>query len=166
MPLVTCPPIIPKKIEACIYILQNRPVHPRIRWGLVVYVPELTEASCLKVPLFPSSTCPGALFTFQLTLNFGRGLYSTQNQAFLLVEKWNSALRAFYTMSQRYTRKNLFNLPQVTNKCWTLWALYWPQGWKKDGYHWIWEANLQPLGSNNKPKMLEVGPKFFWGPDS
>jgi hypothetical protein len=25
---------------------------------------------------------------------------------------------------------------------------------------------LQPLGSNNKPKMLEVGPKFFWGPDS
>jgi len=28
------------------------------------------------------------------------------------------------------------------------------------GYHQIWEANLQPLGPNNKPKMLKVGPKF------
>jgi hypothetical protein len=25
-------------------------------------------------------------------------------------------------------------------------ALYWPQGQKKEGYHQIWEANLQPLG--------------------
>jgi hypothetical protein len=28
------------------------------------------------------------------------------------------------------------------------------------GYNQIWEANLQPLGPNNKPKMLKVGPKF------
>jgi hypothetical protein len=25
----------------------------------------------------------------------------------------------------------------------------------------IWELNFQPLGPNNKPKMLKVGPKFF-----
>jgi hypothetical protein len=31
----------------------------------------------------------------------------------------------------------------------------------RKGYHPIWEANLQPLGPNNKPKMLKVGPKFF-----
>jgi hypothetical protein len=65
-------------------------------------------------------------------------------------------------------------------------ALDWPQVWKK-GYHQIWEANLQPLGpnvsafiniltsiflafisslgSNNKPKMLNVGPQFFSGPN-
>jgi hypothetical protein len=27
-------------------------------------------------------------------------------------------------------------------------ALYWPQGVKKKGYQQIWEANLQPLGTN------------------
>jgi len=53
----------------------------------------------------------------------------------------------------------------------------------KEGFHGIWEANLQPLGPmfqhlyypdvnvlalisnlgpNNKPKMLKVDPKFFW----
>ncbi len=31
----------------------------------------------------------------------------------------------------------------------------------KKAYHPIWEANLQPLGPNNKPKMLKVDPKFF-----
>jgi hypothetical protein len=72
-------------------------------------------------------------------------------------------------------------------------ALYWapPQGWK-NGYHWIWEANLQQqtLGGqcssiyliniltsmflhfisnfggelNNKPKMLKGGPPKFFEP--
>ncbi len=30
-------------------------------------------------------------------------------------------------------------------------ALYWPQGWE-DKYHKMWEANLQPLGSDTEPK--------------
>jgi len=36
----------------------------------------------------------------------------------------------------------LFNLPQATKKCWTLWPCIGP----KARYHQIWEANLQPLG--------------------
>jgi hypothetical protein len=38
-------------------------------------------------------------------------------------------------------------MPQVTNKCWTLWPCIGP-GADKKGYHGIWEANLQPLGTN------------------
>ncbi len=41
--------------------------------------------------------------------------------------------------------KNLFNLPHIINKCWTLWPCIGPKAEKK-GYHPIWEANLQPLG--------------------
>jgi hypothetical protein len=33
---------------------------------------------------------------------------------------------------------------------------------KKKGYHQIWEANLQLLGPICNPKMLKIGPKFFW----
>jgi hypothetical protein len=38
-------------------------------------------------------------------------------------------------------------------------AMYWPQGWKKKGYHQIWEANLQP---QNAQSWAQV----FLGPDS
>jgi hypothetical protein len=39
----------------------------------------------------------------------------------------------YYIRSQGWNRKKeLFNLPKVTNKCCTLWALHWPQRWKKD----------------------------------
>jgi hypothetical protein len=52
-----------------------------------------------------------------------------------------------HTRSQGWNRNIYFlNLPQVTRKCWTLFmALYWPQEWKKKGYHCIREAILQPL---------------------
>ncbi len=44
-------------------------------------------------------------------------------------------------------------------------ALYWQQKLKNGTIELIWEANLQPLVPNNKPKMLKVGPSFF-SPDS
>jgi hypothetical protein len=37
------------------------------------------------------------------------------------------------------------NLPQVTNKCSSLWPCIWQPRLEK-GYHPIWEANLQLLG--------------------
>jgi hypothetical protein len=79
------------------------------------------------------------------------------------------------------TRKNLFNLPQVLINT-ELYGLVLAPSLEK-GYHLIWEANLQPLrpmfqhllypdtnvlafisnlGPKNRPKMLKVGPKFFW----
>jgi hypothetical protein len=50
------------------------------------------------------------------------------NQAFLLEQKVEMSTKGVYTRSQGWNRKNIFNLPQVTNKCWTLWP---PIGWKK-----------------------------------
>jgi hypothetical protein len=35
----------------------------------------------------------------------------------------------------------------------------------KKGYHQIWEVDVQPLGPNNNPKLIKVGPKIF-SPDS
>ncbi len=70
------------------------------------------------------------------------GQCSTQITHSYWCKSWNQLQGLNYTRSQGWNRKNLFNLPQVTNKCRTLW--YWPQGWRK-GYHQIWEANLQPL---------------------
>ncbi len=61
--------------------------------------------------------------------------------------------------SQNWNRKNIFNLPQVANKCWTLWPLYWPPKAKKytKKYH---DINVlvfwSNLGPNNKPKMVNV----------
>jgi hypothetical protein len=51
-------------------------------------------------------------------------------------------------------------------------ALYWPPRLKKK-YHQFWESQfvtlgtnivafISNLGRNNKPKMLKIGPKFFW----
>jgi hypothetical protein len=81
-------------------------------------------------------------------------------QAFLLVHKLKSAPRAFTLVSQGWTRKKSFQSAQsYTNECWTWWPCIGPQGWKRGAsHHGIWETNLQPLGPNNKPKMLKVGP--------
>ncbi len=41
------------------------------------------------------------------------------------------SLKGFTLKTQGWNRKILFNLPQVTYRCWTFMALYWPQGLKK-----------------------------------
>ncbi len=107
---------------------------------------------------------------------WSQGRCSTQIKHSYWCKSWNQP-QGLYARSQGWTRKNLFNLPQVTTKCWTLLT---PS--LEKGYHRIWEANLQPLrpmfqhlvyletnvlafisnlGPNNRPKMLKVGPKFF-----
>jgi hypothetical protein len=53
------------------------------------------------------------------------------NQAFLLAEKWKSATRAFTLGVKATLEKNLFNLPQLTNKCSTLWACMGPKAGKR-----------------------------------
>ncbi len=52
------------------------------------------------------------------------------NQAFLLVQKLKSAPKGFTLRVKVENRKNLFNLPQVTNKCWTLWLYIGPKAKK------------------------------------
>jgi hypothetical protein len=60
--------------------------------------------------------------------------------------------------SQDWIRKNIFNLPQVTNKCWTLWPCIGPKAEKNiKKYHDInVRAFRSNLGPNNKPKMVNV----------
>jgi len=95
-------------------------------------------------------------------------------------KSWNQP-HGLYTTSQDWNSKNLFNLPQVTNKCWTLWPSIGPKAEKgipsNLGNQF---ANLgasvsafiniptskviafiSNLGPNNKPQMLKVSPKFF-----
>ncbi len=75
--------------------------------------------------------------------------------------------KGFYTTSQGCNRKELFNLPQVTNKYWTLWAVHWPHPRLKEGYHPIWEGNLQPLGptfqlgAKQQAKNAQSWPQVF-----
>jgi hypothetical protein len=71
-----------------------------------------------------------------------QGQGSTQIKQCYWCKSWNEP-QGLYTRSQGLNRKNLFNLPQVTNKFWTLWNIG-PKA--KKGYRPIWEANLQPLG--------------------
>jgi hypothetical protein len=71
--------------------------------------------------------------------NTSQGQCSTQIKHSYWCKSWNQP-QGLYARSQGWTRKNLFNQPKVTNKCWTLWPCIGPQGWK-EGYHQIWEAN-------------------------
>jgi len=66
------------------------------------------------------------------------------NPAFLLGQMLKSALGGFTAGVNADVEKKLFNVPQVTNKCRTLWPCIGPKA--KKGYHQIWEANLQLLG--------------------
>jgi len=114
-----------------------------------------------------------------------QGQCSIQIQHSYWCKSWNQA-QGFYTRSQGWHRKNLFNLPQVTNKFWTLWPCFGPKAQKVDTikfgrpicnpwdqYSSIYQysdvniltfiSNLGPIGNI---KMLKVGPKFFLGPDS
>jgi hypothetical protein len=74
------------------------------------------------------------------------------NQAFLLVQKLKSAPRALYTRSQGWNRKNLFNLPQVTNKCYNLGPF-------------SSKCLLVTWGQTTSQKCAKLAPSFF-SPDS
>jgi len=47
-------------------------------------------------------------------------------------KSWSQPQGLNYTRNQGWNRKNLFNLPQVTNKCWTLWPCIGPKVEEKD----------------------------------
>ncbi len=71
-------------------------------------------------------------YSIRTALHQESGPVFNPNPAFLLVQKLKSAPRAFYTRSQGWNRKKLFNLHKVTNKCWTLWPCIGPKAEKKD----------------------------------
>jgi hypothetical protein len=77
-----------------------------------------------------------------------QGQCSTQIQHSYRCKSWNQP-QELYTRSDGWHAKKLFNLPQVTNKCWTLLV---PRLQK--GYHQIWEANLHPW--SNVPAFLNI----------
>ncbi len=62
------------------------------------------------------------------------------------------------------TQKNIFNLPQVTSKCRTLWPCIDPKGEKTSTIK-FGKPICNPWGRTKSQKMLEVGSKFF-SPDS
>jgi hypothetical protein len=59
-----------------------------------------------------------------------QGQCSTQIQHSYWGKSWNQP-QGFYTRSQGWHRKKLFNLPQVSNKCWTLWPCIGPKAEKR-----------------------------------
>ncbi len=58
------------------------------------------------------------------------GQCSTQIKHSYWCKSWNQP-QGLYTRSQGWNRKNLFNLPQVTNKCWTLRPWFGPKAEKR-----------------------------------
>ncbi len=101
-----------------------------------------------------------------------QGQCSTQNPAFLLVQKLKSAPRAFTLGVKAKMGKKKFSIcPKLLINA-EIYGLVLLAPRLEKGYHQIWEANLQPLGpmfqhffSNLgpicNPKMLKVGPKYF-----
>jgi hypothetical protein len=59
-----------------------------------------------------------------------QGQCSKQIQHSYWCKSWNQP-QGLYTRSQGWHRKKLFNLPQVTNKCWTLWPCFGPKAEKR-----------------------------------
>jgi hypothetical protein len=76
----------------------------------------------------------GANLQPQNAQSWPQDLMFNPNQAFLLVQKVEITPQGFTlgVKGEIEKKKKLFNLPKVTNKCCTLWALHWPKGWKKD----------------------------------
>ncbi len=115
--------------------------------------------------------------------NESRPMFNS-NQTFLLVQKLKSAPRV-YTRSQGWTRKNLFNLPKITNKCWTLWPCIGPKSGKRipsnlEGQFVTLVANVLTFinfltsnfyylfvtwGQTTRQKCSKLAPSFL-GPDT
>jgi hypothetical protein len=77
-----------------------------------------------------------------------QGQCSTQIQHSYRCKSWNQP-QGFTLVVKAEREKKLFNLPQVTSKCWTLLV---PR--LQRGYHQIWEANLHPW--SNVPAFLNI----------
>ncbi len=75
-------------------------------------------------PVVQSMMLLGPLYTKN------QGQCSTQIKHSYWCKSWNQP-QGLYTRSQGWTRKNLFNLPKVTNKCWTLWPCIRPKAGKR-----------------------------------
>jgi hypothetical protein len=74
------------------------------------------------------------------------------NQASLLLQKLKSAPVALL-QEFSWNRKHLFNMPQVTNKCWTLWPCIDPKAEKKDSIE-FGKSILQPLRPMFQPLFI------------
>jgi hypothetical protein len=81
-----------------------------------------------------------------------------------IVAKVEISPKGFTLGVKAKTQKNIFNLPQVTSKCWTLWPCIGPKGEKTSTIK-FGKPICNPWGRTKGPKMLEVGSKFF-SPDS
>jgi hypothetical protein len=75
-------------------------------------------------PVVQSTLLLGSLYTKN------QGQCSTQIKHSYWCKSWNQP-QWLYTRSQGWTRKNLFNLPKVTTKCWTLWPCIGPKAGKR-----------------------------------
>jgi hypothetical protein len=85
-------------------------------------------------------------------------------------KSWNQS-QGFYPRCQGWNRKKTFPSASSSNKCWTLWPCFGPNAEKRIPSHMggqfvtpgvnvvVFISNLGPI---RNPKMLKVGPKFFW----
>jgi hypothetical protein len=72
-------------------------------------------------------------------------------------KSWNQP-QGLYTRRQGWNRKNLFNLPQVTNKCWTLPPWFGPKAEKRIPYNL--GSQFATLGSNVSA-FINILPSMF-----
>jgi hypothetical protein len=80
------------------------------------------------------------------------------NQAFLLVQKLKSAPKGVTLGVKAEIEKNLFNLPQVTNKCRTLWPCIGPR--LKKRIPWNLGNQFANLGAKQQAKNAKSWPQL------
>jgi len=94
----------------------------------------------------------------------------TQIQHSYWCKGWNQP-EGLYTRCQGWNRKKTIRSAPSSNKCWTLWPCIGPKAEKRipsnlggqfatPGVNVL--ALISNLGPIPNPKMLKVGPKFFW----
>jgi hypothetical protein len=83
------------------------------------------------------------------------GQCSIQIQHSYWCKSWNQP-EGLYTRSQGWHRKELFNLPRISKKCWTLWPCIGPQGKKKDTVK-FGRPICNPWGQFATQKLLKMG---------
>jgi hypothetical protein len=120
---------------------------------------------------------PCSFWILGLLYTWSQGQCSTQIQHSYWCKSWNQP-QGLYTRSPGWNRKILFNLPQVLINAELYGVVLGTKAGKRIPSN-LGGQNLQPLGPDVNvvafisnlgpicnPKMLKVGPKFFWGPDT